>query len=306
MSLVSLRNQQLTGATASDRALQFLIRLKEALVAAGWSLIGCGDGIDDVSVNLSGGATDYFPTFPSVTGVDAGAWFAVESSSGAQIVFQFPSSDDVYMYWSASGSYTDDSPTYDTRLGGTTPPSDEITMQQTYAAFGTNSGQKFTIVYDDTATSFLVFGRYSTNDELGMFFLELSGTKTGDTTPYIAWTYFRTGYDVWTYLYNPTSDYITGWHPDNSQREYAFGRSFFDSIDMMSVIGPDPVSGDDPLMDCLVGCQEASAYQIRGVAPYIKWMPSSRSTGTKFSSNRFIGIGQVAIDGWNSADALES
>jgi len=306
MALVSLRNQELSEAAAGDRAKQFLTRIKEALVAAGWSFIGCGDGVDDVSVNLAGGATDYFPTFPAITGLGDGAWFAVENAGGAQLVFQNPSADDVFMYWSASGAYTDDSPTHSVRLGGTTPPADEITMQQSYAGFGTYAGQKFTIIYDDTATSFIVFGAYGSNQPLGGFFLTLNGIKTGDSTPYVAWWYFRSGYDVWDYLYNPVADDIMGWHPGGSAREYCFGRSWFDGVDMMSIIGPDPVSGDDPLMDCLVGCQEPTAYQIRGVAPYIKWMSDLRSTGNKFDSDRYMGVGQVAIDGWNSEDALES
>lgn len=306
MTLVSDRNIQLNEAATGDRAIQFLIKMKEVLLTAGWSLIGNGDGTSNVNVNLAGGATDYFPTFPAITGMAAGAWFAVESSSGAQLVFQHLSSSDVHMYWSATGVYTDDSPTHSLRLGGTTPPADEITQPQSYVGFGTNAGQKFSVVYDDTATSFVVFGAYTGNDVLGGFFLELTGTKTGDTAPYVGWWYFRPSYDVWDQLNIPTADLISGWHPDGNQREYSFGKVRFDGVTLMDNLPADPVSADEQLMDCLIGCQEPTAYQIRGTAPIIKWMSGLRGTGDSFAGNRYMGIGECAIDGWSSVDPFES
>jgi len=307
MAWATERNIQLTGSTTEERALQALIILKETLVSAGWSLIGNGDGVDDVNVNLAGGATDYFPAFPSVTGMAAGAWFAVESASGAQLVFQAPTGSDVFMYASPGGNYTDDSPTHSVRLGATTPPADEIDFTVSgYGDIGTYANRKFTIAYTDDATSFVLFGAYSGDNDLRGFWLELDGAKTGDATPYVGSWYLRVGYDCWGNLYNPEANSIKGWHPDGAVQEYCFGKPMFDSVDIINVLPPDPVSGDEQIIDCLVGCQVAASYHIRGVAPGIKWCSGLRSTGDMFDSDRYVCIGDNVIDGWNSTDSFES
>jgi hypothetical protein len=308
MAYVSVRNQNLSEVAAADRGKQFLIRLKEVLVIAGWSLIGTGDGTANVSVNLSGGATDYFPTFPSVTGVGADAWFAIKSADGAILVFQVNSSGYVAMHWSPTGAYTDDSPTHSVRLGGTTPPADEISLPTTYNAFcGAATGQKVSIIYDDGATGFVVFGAAGVNQPIGGFFLKLTGYKTGDTTPYVAWWYARNAFDSWEVAQlSANTGYMVGWHPSGAKKNYSFGQLEWNGTNLVAALPADPVSSDEQLFDVLLACHEASFYQVRGVVPGIKWMSGLRSSGDTFLTNRFMGMGRVVIDGWNSADALGS
>ena len=308
MAYISVRNQALTEAAALGRGKQFLVRLKEVLVTAGWSLIGNGDGTANVSVNLSGGATDYFPTFPAITGVGTDAWFAIESADGVQLVFQVNGSGYIAMHWSPSGVYTDDSPTHSVRLGGTTPPADEINLPTTYNAFcGAALGQQVSFIYDDAATGFVVFGAAGANQPIGGFFLKLTGYKTGDAAPYVAFWYARNAYDVWeANILAADTGYMVGWHPSGAEKHYGFSQMEWNGSNIIATLPADPVSGDEQIFDIILGCHEVSFYHIRGVIPGIKWMSGLRSSGDTFLTNRYMGVGRVAIDGWNSTDALGS
>jgi hypothetical protein len=305
MTWACSRNNTLTSGTAEFRGVQFLILIKEVLVAAGWSLIGTADGVDDVDLDLSGGATDYFPVFPAVTDMDDGAWFAVESASGAQLVFQADAAGTVDVYASPLGAYTDDTPTHSTRLGGTTPPADEFQVSDaTYAGVGVAANQKVSISYSDDAKSWIAFGINAGNDNVSGFWIETEYHKAGDPAAYIGRFYCRASYDCWDNLNTPEANSIQGWHPSSAVKEYCLGLPMFDSVDIIATLPVDPVSSDEQLIEAFVGCQTASFYHFRGKASGIVWMSGNRSTGDTFEGDRYMGIGKVAIDGWNSGDAL--
>lgn len=303
------RNYQLSGATTELRAIQFVIKLKEVLDTAGWSIIGYGDGVDDSGFN-TGGVSDTFPAFPSTTGMDDGCWFCAENASGVQVVVQKVAGTgaDVHMWWSAGGGYTNDGIGHSTRVGATTPPSDEIAHNATNTYFGGATGvSKQTIAYTDDAESFIVFGRIAGYDEFRGFLVKLEDFRVGDTTAFVASWYAKDGENTWeaTDLEAPAADTVLGWHPDGFEREYAFSKLTFDGVDIMTVIGPDPVSGDDQLLDILCGCQIAGSYHVRGKVSGIVRAPSGRASGDKYAANKWVQVGAFAIDGWNSADSLE-
>jgi hypothetical protein len=304
------RNYQLDGASTELRAIQFVIKLKEVLDTAGWTIVGYGDGVDDSGWDL-GGVTDTFPAFPSTTGMDDGCWFAAESASGAQVVFQktAAANADVAMWWSASGAYDNTGIGHSTRAGDTGTPADEIDQSGANIAFGGTTGvSKQTIAYTDDAESFIVFGRIAAKDEFRGFFIKLEDFRTGDTIPFVATWYAEAAADTWasTDLETPTANEVLGWHPDGAEKEYAFSNVSFDSVNIMTLIGPDPVSGDDQLIDVLLGCQIVGYYHIRGKVSGIVRAPDGRASGDKYASNKWMQIGSFAIDGWNSTDSLES
>lgn len=301
MALQSERNFQLTGGTTTQRGSQFIVKLKEVLATAGWTLIGYGDGVSGSGFNLTG-VTTTFPSFPSYTGMDAGAWLAVENVDGIQIVCQHVSGSTFEFYASVGGGYTDDGVGHSTRVGNTTPPADEMAFVHFIDDFGSEANQYMSIIYDDTATSFVVFGQYGGADNISLFCLKLTGAKAGDPAPYI----FKAAggsADTWDVVDLQTSVY--GWHPSAARETYKF-LTIEGASNIMDNMPADPVSGAEQLVDCIVGCDSLGSVHLRGVAPIVKWMSGLRSTGDTFESNQYMGIGRVALDGWNSADPLSS
>jgi hypothetical protein len=126
--------------------------------------------------------------------------------------------------------------------------------------------------------------------------------------PFVTTWFARSGYDNWQAadLEAPASNEVLGWHPDGYQREYSMAKIYADAVDLMNVIGPDPVSGLDQTLELLCCCQIPGSYQIRGKMGGLLRVGTGVATGTKLSSNRYMVVGDFAIDGWNSADALQS
>lgn len=310
MAWSTSRNNYINESAAVDRGKQVIILMKEVLVdTAGWKCVAYGDGTSTSDVDISNGVTPNFPAFPSVTGMGTSIWLALENTSGAQAVFQNDSGGDVAMYWSPSGSYTNDSPTATTRLGGTTPPADEITMQTSYNDWGGGvSAHYMTIAYTSDAESFIAFGQRGGYDERCGFLIKATYAKTGDSYPYVACWRAQNNFDVWdkANLSVTPSGYVEGRHPTNGTKDYALSTIEWDDDDLMDSMPPDPASGDEQLIETIVACPIAGSLHIRGKADGIFRMSGLRSTGDKFDSDRYMGIGDFAIDGWNSTDSLSS
>lgn len=301
-------NNHINESSNADRAKQVFVLIKDELLGAStaWTLIAYGSGTGGSYAKDDTGLTDPFPSFPNITGgtedVNDNSWIVIENADGEQVIIQV-SSNYLHLFWSCSNSYLKEStgPWDDAsatvRPGDSTTPADEVD----HGSFPCNAGYTATyyasIAVSDDGNSFIFFAKTGT-DSIGIAFVKVEDTKTGDTHPY--WSFMDSGsstFDDSVLSSASSGDDTKSYHPSGGQLRYTLARpySYQDIMDNMVV---DPYTGNEQLVEPLCVCEQSPYNHIRGKVPGFVRNSSARSMGDTFNSGEYMCMGEWSVP-WN-------
>jgi hypothetical protein len=290
--------------------LKWMQVVKEALVAAGWTLKGEGDGVDDGDMT----GTTYWPTFASgTTGMAAGAWICIQNTDGAHLVLwsDTVSTTQVGMWYSASGGYTSSmGEGVSTRVGSSSPPADERTVViQTAGSAEVGGGGDY---YSSVATSndgnnVITWGFRSSlpGAEVAMMWGKVTGEKSGDTEAYFGYRNGASGSDVWGVAdLSDTPTNFVAYH-SGSASLVAHGATEIKvgGTDIMDTIPTNPDSAGYDLVQSLLASDVGGSISIKGVLPGVRRVSTILAQGDLVGSNgAYVVVGDYGLP-WNSFSA---
>lgn len=303
------RNNSINGAADVDRAKQTICLIKDRLKACvvPWTVIGSGTGAAGA---FSMAGVDLLPVFPSVVGMNNGAWICLQNAAGAQIILQHDSASvgRIYFYLSGTGGYqltADASATL--RPGNATPPAGEVPVNPTtanYREYGAASAHYKSVAVEDNGNAFICFGTLGVYAAFHLALYQVTGDPA-DTSPYLGVNIGYTSDMAFDYS-QLTSVSIPGatraYHPAGSPasptnyllEEPQAGTTFF-MIDMP----PNPFSGKQQLLGVFAVSITAGRRHVKGGLNGILRVPGQRTTGDTFESGALVCMNDYAVP-WES------
>lgn len=174
-----VRNQIITGASDAARCRKAAFYLKQALVAAGWTVKGSGTGTGGA------GAWDDADRWTVDPPYDL-AWIGLQNADGCQILLQC----NTYRLYMARyvGSYVGTGADADTWPDRGAPPASEYIHQNSgYSYWGVSTDYYLNVTTSDDHNSFIAWTSSGGVVFAVAFVLKLTDLKTGDTEPYFSY-----------------------------------------------------------------------------------------------------------------------
>jgi hypothetical protein len=294
---------------------KFIIKLKETLVAAGWTLRGVGMGTGTGVFDLVG--TDPLPAFPSVVGTAAGLWTCLQApdlgdgNPRPEVVLQQPNgTDECHVHWRAAGGYTDAAIGEATRptagLGGEDSRDDSVDQDWPTAAVMKSSFWTFATAPDGSYMAF----NYSTNRGAAWhFFLRCEDVEDGDQYPYVM--YFRSSgtaamLDSSILGFNAGVASLSAYHPTLGKIYPAngYGGSRYGSSNVANVVAADvsPVDGEPQMGGVWVMSWGAAEGQVKGRLPDV--YECHMADTTKTTTGDYVQLGHYLLPWMSLVDDL--
>lgn len=198
---------------------KYLVRMKEILVSAGWTLLGTGTGTSG-TYNFDG--TDILPTFPSTTGMGTYAWICLRAPDNGDgrprpeiVIQQYHTTADSRMFWRPEGGYTS------AGISATSRPTAGLGSENAHPS-GTDkdwpiSGvTSYWNIFTAPDGSFMSYNYSSSRGAAWHFFLRCMNVQDNDPYPYVSFWRSSSGYqmvDSWQIGYQNGNPSIASYHP---------------------------------------------------------------------------------------------
>jgi hypothetical protein len=283
------RNELIAGADTNVRCRVSAWHLKDALLTAGWTLRGSGTGTAGPSGDWTG--TDYWVAAPTR---DL-CWVGLENSDSTQMLLQC-STDHLFMWW-LHGAYTGAGAATATLPDRAAPLAGEVVSYYDVidGARGVPVAADFYLqVATEGTTSFWAWATTGAGVvAYATALLRLENTKVTDTNPYWSFrnaqgtsaTVFSTG------LTDSGTRYCSALHPLSVAQSYPTLDLQQYSAPVFTLLPVDPNSGNEQLLECLVGCATTPYRHVKGKAPGLLRCSSARAVGDTFNTETYVCVG---------------
>jgi len=303
------RNIYISNVQIMDTARETLITIKNALVVKGWILRGSSRGdvaaeYDMLARAAAGSATDYWSS-PSNFGRYAWLVLRHPTNGGELLLWMDSSSAYMSLYWSPTTLYTNDG-AITAQVPPANPGDQKVCIQSGYNIIAWTTDAYLQLAITDDGESFIAFIKSGASNKMAWLFTKLEDSHTGDTKAY--WQHFR-GYsgswdesifNSWAYSACP---YYGGTVRATPTWFYAVSTGTSDA-NPMTDLPPDPISGEQKMLEVPVYHWDPSVRQFRGTLPNVYRVSGVLADGDRLSAGAYVVIGDYAVPWGSAVDVL--
>jgi hypothetical protein len=274
------RNVLISGVSDNARTWLATYHVKLALVAAGWTVIGSGEGTGGVFT--WGAAPDRWATVPTRNL----CWVGLENGDGVQLLLQCSGSD-LAMYWLKGAVYTGAAAGEATLPDrGAIPANEVAVVGWPYSWVPINGVDFYLQVATENDTSFWAWSKNATKVTCCAALVKLTETKAADVNPYWSYRYGLVNTSAFSSVIDSAAAATFCLHPIAGVKKiYPVLRHSLASLITPAFLPVDPNSGKEQLLECLVGCTTAGFIHLKGKLPGLYQCSDLRTVGDTFASS---------------------